>query len=75
MTKSAFRRNVAEFLGISTAAQIKSRVYQPTPEEVARVSSFIEGLAVAWITTKTPDQALDLETAMKLEYRPPLTKI
>jgi len=37
MTGSALRRNIAEHLGISTAADIKARRYQPSPEEVDAV--------------------------------------
>jgi hypothetical protein len=43
MTGSAFRRNVAEHLGIASARDIKNRAYQPTPSEVARVRKWIDG--------------------------------
>jgi excinuclease UvrABC nuclease subunit len=75
MTSSAFRRNVAEHLGISTAALIKSKAYQPDDDEVASIRAFVEGCEVAWVTTSTPADALHLETNMKLEWTPPLTKM
>jgi excinuclease UvrABC nuclease subunit len=75
MTGSAFRRNVAEHLGISTAARIKARTYQPDTDEVARVRRFIEGCQVAWLVCETKAAALDLETHMKREWLPPLTKM
>jgi hypothetical protein len=74
MTGSAFRRNVAEHLGIATAAAIKSRAYQPTDDELARIRAFIEACEVAWITTDTPASALTLEREIKREWIPPLTK-
>jgi len=75
MTSSAFRRNVAEHLGISTAALIKSRAYQPNDDEVASIRAFVEDCEVAWVATATAAAALKLETDMKLERLPPLTKM
>jgi hypothetical protein len=75
MTSSAFRRNVGEHLGISTAALIKSKAYEPDDDEVKRIRAFVEACEVAWVMTKTPDDALKLETQMKLEWTPPLTKM
>lgn len=75
MTSSAFRRNIAELLGISSAALIKSGAYQPNEEEVAEVRAYIEGCEVAWMTADTPVAALDLEDRMKAEWTPPLTKM
>jgi len=74
MTGSAFRRNVAEHLGISTAPQIKSRHYQPDDDEVSRIRAFIESCEVAWMTASTPAAALALEKQAKAEWMPPLTK-
>jgi excinuclease UvrABC nuclease subunit len=74
MTGSAFRRNVAEHLGIATAKAIKKREYQPSPEEVRIVREWIECCDVAWITCTSAEEALALETAMKDEWMPPLTK-
>jgi excinuclease UvrABC nuclease subunit len=75
MTGSALRRNVAEHLGISTAALIKSRVYQPDADELSAVRAFIKSCDVAWIAVETPAAALKLETQMKREWTPPLTKL
>lgn len=74
MTGSAFRRNVAEHLGISTPNEIYTRAYQPTAEELARVRSFIDGCEVTWITCASAKAAEYLETVMKKEWLPPLTK-
>ncbi len=75
MTGSAFRRNVAEFLGVASAADIKSRRYQPTDEEIAVIRGWIEECEVAWLTRPTEAEAVALETRMKNELKPPLTKI
>lgn len=74
MTGSALRRNIAEHLGISTAADIKARRYQPSPEEVDAVLAWLDGCHIAWITCESTAKARELENQLKAEYRPPLTK-
>ena len=74
MTGSALRRNVAEHLAIASAADIKARRYAPTPHDAARVVAFIDGCEVAWIACATPAEARLLETRIKAEWMPPLTK-
>jgi hypothetical protein len=75
MTGSAFRRNVAQHLGISTANEIKKRLYQPTAEELALIRAWIESCQVAWMTRPTEALAVDLERDLKHEFKPPLTRI
>jgi hypothetical protein len=74
MTGSALRRNVAEHLRIATAGAIKAGQYQLDDHELARVRFFIESCHVAWLTTDTPAEALDLETEFKREWLPELTR-
>jgi hypothetical protein len=74
MTGSALRRNVAELLGIASAADIKARRYMPTRDDAARVVGWIRTCEAAWVDTPTAEDALDLEDAMKREKSPPLTK-
>jgi hypothetical protein len=47
----------------------------PTPEQVQAMRAFIEGCEVAWRTTATAAAALTLESHMKREWLPPLTKV
>jgi hypothetical protein len=75
MTGSAFRRNVAQDLGISTANEIKERLYQPTTKELALIRAWIEGCEVAWVTRSTEPLAVAFETALKQEWKPRLTRI
>ncbi len=74
MTSSALRRNVAERLGIATAADIKARRYQPTAAEVACVREWLDECEVTWTECMDEPEAVALESGMKAEYRPPLTK-
>lgn len=74
MRNSAFRRNVAEHLGISTPQEIYKARYRLSDDELARVRDFIDGCELAWITCPTPETAVVLEDQIKLEWMPPLTK-
>jgi len=75
MTNSAFRRNVAAFLGIALSADIKSRRYLPGASDAARVWDWISGCEIAWIECATELDALLLEASLKAESKPPLTKL
>ncbi|MEJ7792035.1 MAG: hypothetical protein WKF65_08710 [Gaiellaceae bacterium] len=75
MTNSAIRRNAASLFGIASAADIKARRYMPTSEDAERVSSWIRSCQIAWIECDAPEAAAALETQVKLEEKPPLTKV
>jgi hypothetical protein len=75
LTGSAFRRNVAEHLGIASSGRIKSRTVVLAEEQLAAVSAWIMSCKVAWLTCATKDEAVELETRLKAEFKPPLTKI
>jgi len=75
MTNSALRRNVAQFLEIATAADIKARRYKPTLEDAERVSKWIRECELAWVTCESEPAAKALEDSLKREWKPPLTKI
>jgi excinuclease UvrABC nuclease subunit len=72
---SAYKRNVAESLGISTPRLLKSGAYRPSDAEFARLYAFLDEFEVAWVTCASADEALTLERAMKKEWMPPLTKL
>lgn len=74
MTSSAMRRNIAEFLRIATAADIKARRYQLTAEEVTAVRVWLDACEIAWVECATKADAKRLEDDSKAEYKPPLTK-
>lgn len=71
---SAFRRNVAEHLGFGAPDAIKAGAIRLDPGQLAAVRAWIEGCEVAWITCRSEAEAITLETAMKAEWLPPLTK-
>ena len=74
MTNSALRRNVAQLLGIATAADIKGRRYRPTTEDAAAVRAWLDECEIAWRECADEPAAVALETAMKAEQMPSLTK-
>jgi hypothetical protein len=74
MGNSAFRRNVAEHLGIATANDIKEGRYRLSEEELKRVNRWTHGCDVAWLVSDTEEAAIDLEDRIKAEWKPRLTK-
>lgn len=75
MTGSAMRRNVAEYLGIATSADIKARRYHTTIADAAKVSGWLGQCEIAWLLCATPLEAKELEAALKHEHMPWLTKM
>jgi len=71
---SAFRRNVAEALGIASAADIYTGRYALTDAELATVRTWIMGCEVAWLPLATKEAAAQAERDLKTEWRPSLTK-
>lgn len=74
MRNSAFRRNVAEHLGIASANEIYKARYRLTEDELAQVRAFVDECELAWVTCSSPAEAVALEDAIKLEWMPELTK-
>ncbi len=74
MGTSAMRRKVAERLGIAEAKDIKAGRYRITAKEAARVRAWLDGCEMTWQECSDEAAAKALETAMKREYLPPLTK-
>lgn len=74
MTGSALRRNVAEHLGIGSAADIKARRIQPTADQVAEVRSWLDECSIAWMECQDAAAAVTLEIELKAVFKPPLTK-
>jgi hypothetical protein len=73
MGTSALRRNAAEHLGIASAQDIKEKRHRITPAEAKRVRAWLGGCHSA-SERASDDAAKRLETAMKAEHLPPLTK-
>jgi hypothetical protein len=74
-TGSAFRRNVAEHLGFGSSAAIKKREVELTVDQLAAVRAWILACQVTWLTCESKAGAIELESKLKAEFKPPLTKL
>jgi hypothetical protein len=72
--RSAFRRNVAERLGFGDPTSIKAKRERLSDQQLAAVRTWIEGCSLGWIECDSIADAAALETRMKIEHLPPLTK-
>jgi hypothetical protein len=72
---SAFRRNVAEYLGFASSADIKAGRVALTPDQLAAVRAWIVGCRLTWVVCSSTTAAVRTESALKAEWMPPLTKI
>lgn len=75
MRSSAFRRNVAQHLGIASADDIYRGRYRPSTIDLERVRAWIEECELAWMATESEPDAVALEAALKSEAMPPLTRL
>ncbi len=71
---SAFRRNVAESLGFGAPADIYSGRVRLEPGQLRAVRDWIMTCSVAWIQCATKLEAAALESDLKAESMPKLTK-
>jgi len=74
LTASAFRRNVAEYLRFGTSAALKRREVTLTTEQLDALHAWIGSCEVAWLICVSNADARSLETRLKAEFRPCLTK-
>lgn len=74
LSRSAFRRNVCEHLGIAPTSKTTVRPTQMTAKEIAPVNRWIRGCEVAWIECETATEAEVLEKALHAEWLPRLSR-
>jgi len=74
LSRSSFRRNVCEHLGVAPTSRTRLRPTVMTAADVVPVNEWISGCEVAWITCASDDEARALEDDIKMECRPLLTK-
>lgn len=74
LSRSSFRRNVCEHLGIAATSRTRLRPTVMETREVAQVNEWIRQCEVAWISCSSDGDAIELEDRMKHEWKPLLTK-
>jgi hypothetical protein len=74
LSRSSFRRNVCEHLGIAPTSTTTTRPAPLTAADVEPVNHWIRQCEVAWIECPIPDAAVKLEKALHTEWLPPLSR-
>jgi hypothetical protein len=62
-------------IAFGSSAAIKAREIDLTADQLAAVRAWILSCEVAWLTCATHADAVELETKLKAEPKPPLAKI
>lgn len=74
LSRSSFRRNVCEFLGIAPTSTTTVRPTLMTTAEVEPVNQWIRECEVAWIECDSAPEAEALEKGLHAEWMPPLSR-
>lgn len=74
LSRSSFRRNVCEHLGIAPTTRTTIRPTILTSADVEPVNAWVRGCEVAWIECETSAEAESLEKALHAEWLPPLSR-
>ena len=74
LSRSSFRRNVCEHLGIAPTSKTTVRPTVMTATEIEPVNRWIRECEVAWIECHSASEAEALERALHAEWMPPLSR-
>jgi len=74
LSRSSFRRNVCEHLGIAPTSKTTIRPTVMTAADIEPVNQWIRGCEVAWIECQSAAEAEALEKALHGEWMPPLSR-
>ena len=74
LSRSSFRRNVCEHLGIAPTSRTTIRPTVMTTSEIEPVNRWIRECDVTWIECATASEAEALEKDLHAEWKPPLSK-
>lgn len=74
LSRSSFRRNVCEHLGIAPTSKTTIRPTVMTAADVEPLNRWMSGREVAWIECDSPGEAETLERMLHAEWMPPLSR-
>lgn len=74
LSRSSFRRNVCEHLGIADTTVSRIRPTRLSSIDVEPVNVWIRECEVAWLEFDTADEASDYEVSLLAEWMPPLSR-
>jgi hypothetical protein len=75
LSRSAFRRNVCEHLGIADTSITKQRPTRMKATDVEPVNTWIRQCEIGWIELATPGDAVSVEARLLAEWSPPLNRL
>lgn len=74
LSRSSFRRNVCDHLGIADTSVTRIRPTRLTAADVQPVNEWIRDCEVAWIEFDTVEEAKAFEDRLLAEWMPPLSR-
>ena len=74
LSRSSFRRNVCEHLGIASTVKTRIRPTAMAAAELEPVNQWVRECDVAWIECGSPSEATSLERLLLAEWMPPLSR-
>jgi hypothetical protein len=74
LSRSSFRRNVCEHLGIADTTVTKARPTRLSVDDVTPVNDWIRACEVTWVEFDAPEAAKDFERMLLREWMPPLSR-
>ena len=74
LSRSSFRRNVCEHIGIATTATTRIRPTIMRSEQVHMVNEWIRECDISWSVCPSSSEAKQLERTLLREWMPPLSR-
>lgn len=74
LSRSSFRRNVCDYLGIASTSTTALRPTRMTAEDIAPVNAWIRECSIAWIDFAFDAGAANFERTLHADWMPPLSK-
>lgn len=74
LSRSSFRRNVCEHLGIAPTSKTTLRPTVMTAADIEPVNRWVRECDLAWIECQSASEAVALEMALHAEWMPPLSR-
>lgn len=74
LSRSSFRRNVCEHLGIARTSRTRIRPTVMTVDEVEPVNAWVQACQVTWLVCESSEKAKQFERDLHAEWLAPLSK-
>ena len=74
LSRSAFRRDVCDHLGVANTSITKQRPTRLIEADVEPVNKWIRECEVGWLELESPSEAESFEDRLLAEWKPPLNR-